>query len=396
MKRVQVFGNGEAEVKIYPLRRKGTRYQSFQVSWNELGERRTKTLADPLEAKSCAQQVHVSLLNKARAEDVTPQDIQMLRDAESMVAKFGVSLPFAIREWVDARTLLGSAILGNAKSLADALHGVQDINVKEATKKFIEAKERAGLSQRHVETIRAHVQLFAKKFINLSLTQVTATDIDSYVTAAKGSPRTKNNLIATIKTFFIWAQKHNYLRQDRQPVTAMISKLREPSSTPEIFTVDEITAILKAADPEMVPYFAIDAFAGLRSAEIERLDWSAFDFETGYIRLEWEITKTRQRRLVPILPNLREWLMPHKRESGPVCPPRHRRKIVRCATRAKVLWKSNALRHSYRSYRIADLQDVAKVALEMGNSPQMLFKHYRELMTPEQATKWFGIKPAMA
>ena len=82
MKRVQVFGNGPAEVKIYPLRRKGTRYRSFQVSWYELGERRTKTLADPLEAKSCAQQVHVSLLNKGRAVDVTPQDIQMLRDAE--------------------------------------------------------------------------------------------------------------------------------------------------------------------------------------------------------------------------------------------------------------------------------------------------------------------------
>lgn len=42
MNRVQVFGHGTAEVKIYPLRRKGTRYRSYQVSWYELGERRTK------------------------------------------------------------------------------------------------------------------------------------------------------------------------------------------------------------------------------------------------------------------------------------------------------------------------------------------------------------------
>lgn len=394
MNRVQVFGNGDAEVKIYPIKRKAPRSKFYQIAWYELGDRRTKTFVDPLRAKSFAQQVQVSLLNKGRAVEVTPQDIQMLRDAESMVAKFGVSLPFAIREWVDARTLLGSAILGNAKSLADALHGVHDINVKEAAKKFVEAKERAGLSKRHVETIRAHVQLFGKKFANSSLTQVTATDIDSYVTAAKGSPRTKNNLIATLKTFFIWAQKHNYLRQDRAPVTGMISKLREPSMTPEIFTIDEIKAILKASEPEMIPYFALGAFAGLRSAEIERLDWSAIDFETGYIRLEWEITKTRQRRLVPILPNLREWLMPHRRESGPVCPPHHRRKIVKCSTKAKVPWKSNALRHSYGSYRIAELQDAPKVSLEMGNSPAMLFKHYRELVTPEQARQWFSITPS--
>jgi len=27
----------------------------------------------------------------------------------------------------------------------------------------------------------------------------------------------------------------------------------------------------------------------------------------------------------------------------------------------------------------------------MGNSPAMLFKHYRELVTPEQAKTWFEI-----
>ena len=60
MTRVQVIGNGNAEVKIYPLRRKGTRYRSYQVSWYELAERRTKTIADPQEAKAHAQQVHIA------------------------------------------------------------------------------------------------------------------------------------------------------------------------------------------------------------------------------------------------------------------------------------------------------------------------------------------------
>ena len=57
------------------------------------------------------------------------------------------------------------------------------------------------------------------------------------------------------------------------------------------------------------------------------------------------------------------------------------------------LWKHNALRHSFISYRIADVQDVAKVALEAGNSPQMIFKHYRELVTPKEAKAWFSITP---
>jgi hypothetical protein len=33
------------------------------------------------------------------------------------------------------------------------------------------------------------------------------------------------------------------------------------------------------------------------------------------------------------------------------------------------------------------------VALEAGNSPTIIFKHFRELTTEEQAEKWFGIMP---
>ena len=55
--------------------------------------------------------------------------------------------------------------------------------------------------------------------------------------------------------------------------------------------------------------------------------------------------------------------------------------------------EKNALRHSYISYRVAEIEDVAKVALEAGNSPQMIFQHYRELVQPKEAKAWFAIVP---
>jgi hypothetical protein len=64
--------------------------------------------------------------------------------------------------------------------------------------------------------------------------------------------------------------------------------------------------------------------------------------------------------------------------------------------KAKVEWKPNALRHSFISYRLAEIQDVNRVALEAGTSPQMIFRHYRELATPEQARTWFAIAPETA
>jgi len=42
---------------------------------------------------------------------------------------------------------------------------------------------------------------------------------------------------------------------------------------------------------------------------------------------------------------------------------------------------------------VADLKNVAEVALEAGNSPQMIFQHYRELVRPEAAKEWFSIMP---
>jgi hypothetical protein len=65
----------------------------------------------------------------------------------------------------------------------------------------------------------------------------------------------------------------------------------------------------------------------------------------------------------------------------------------RAADNAKIKWKQNALRHSFISYRLALVQDVNRVALEAGNSPQMIFRHYRELATPEQARSWFLVAP---
>ena len=56
-------------------------------------------------------------------------------------------------------------------------------------------------------------------------------------------------------------------------------------------------------------------------------------------------------------------------------------------------WKPNGLRHSFASYRLADVQNAAQVALEMGNSASVVFRHYRELVKPADAVKWFNVRP---
>ena len=120
------------------------------------------------------------------------------------------------------------------------------------------------------------------------------------------------------------------------------------------------------------------------------MDWQAVDLASGFIRIEAKIAKTATRRLIPIPDNPRAWLMPIAKSQGPINPSTDDRglnhRLVRGpACSAQVAWVKNGLRHSFCSYRLAQTNSAAQVALEAGNSPTKIFRHYRELVTPAQA-----------
>jgi hypothetical protein len=55
-------------------------------------------------------------------------------------------------------------------------------------------------------------------------------------------------------------------------------------------------------------------------------------------------------------------------------------------------WPPNALRHSSGSYHLAQFKDTAALALQMGNFPIRIFRHYRELVRPKDAARYWQIK----
>ncbi len=132
--------------------------------------------------------------------------------------------------------------------------------------------------------------------------------------------------------------------------------------------------------------------------------WGAQDPENEGKILEGHITipaanarKINRRRLVPLLPNLLEWLFKFRNQTGPICHHKDMgNQLHHIATKAGLdRWKRNALRHSFVSYRIAQVKNAPQVALESGNSVQKIFTNYRELVTPADASKWFSITPAV-
>ena len=103
-----------------------------------------------------------------------------------------------------------------------------------------------------------------------------------------------------------------------------------------------------------LPYWAIGAFAGLRSAELERLEWKDVHFDPGLIEVKASKAKTASRRFIAIQPNLMEWLASYRGRQGCVCPAGLRKKLEGDRDRAGLKkWPSNALRHSFASYHLA-------------------------------------------
>jgi hypothetical protein len=101
------------------------------------------------------------------------------------------------------------------------------------------------------------------------------------------------------------------------------------------------------------------------------------------------------RRIVPILPPLAAFLaeiQPPK--SGRIIPNmRMEKRMNEMEIRSKIPWKKNASRHSFGSYRMAEIKNVYQVAEEMGNSPAMVKKHYFQAVTKAEASKFWAIRP---
>jgi integrase len=145
-----------------------------------------------------------------------------------------------------------------------------------------------------------------------------------------------------------------------------------------------------------VPFIATGAFAGLRRAELERLDWREIDLQAGLIEVTAQNAKSARRRFVKIQPNLAEWLKPYEQASGNVTPAEYRKLLDAARSAAAITdWPQNALRHSFASYHLAHFNDAAALALEMGHTnSNLVFQHYRQVVRPKQAERYWKIAPA--
>jgi integrase len=356
--------------------------------------RKRESFSDLSRARERANEIARAIINDRLAViELSSGDRDGYVRAIGLLRPLGIPLHSAIQEYVAARSLLnGQVLLPTLQEYIGRRRNIIDKPVREIVDELLESRKHALRSKRYIQTLRSHLSRFAIAF-QTKIGSITTGMIEDWLVSLKLGPCGRNNVRCSLVTFFHFARSRHYLPKGEATEADDLPKVKDRGGKIGILRPQELAKLLSEADAEAALYLALGAFTGMRSAELIRLEWSDINFERGYIIVAKEKAKTATRRLVPIQSNLMKWLAPHHGRVGRVFVSEHAADRTIAFAKKHVIWPSNALRHSYATYRLAATTDMARVALEMGNSPAKLVTNYRELADEREAAEWFSIVP---
>jgi integrase len=338
---------------------------------------------------------HFSKLEDAEAyQQKITQQIQLVGVA-------GVHFDASARaDYIAARTLLDSQGHGRTTLLELAREHVaraittQAQTIADALDAFLEDQRRAGRSEPTIANLEVRIKRWMRSLTITKTDEIRKEHLDELL-QRKRSPATIRNDVAAVSSFCTWLVHEDAL--DENPARK-IRRPRNQRKTPHTWTAQQARAILQAAEKlpaETRNGLACLVLAGLRPSEIPEA--RIYLDKQPTIKVEGGKLKGRANRIVPIARNQFEWFSRtgETTQATALLPTRSER--IRIVQRARALiyktspgaptlkWLADTPRHTWISQRLTNTGDEKLTALEAGNSPDVIFRHYHKLMTTTEA-----------
>lgn len=299
--------------------------------------------------------------------------------------------------------------------------------VREIVEEFVGIKEerqrKGDLKNRSVRDARSRALMLVTLFEDLPVNQLGGLALKQALLGLGRSFRTQRNYRS------VWVEIMRFAKQRRYILDNPFDELSKEDfkeiagsgddwNPPEILTTDETERFIQTAfkHPELDLGAAVTLglFCGVRTEELKQLQWKWIHLgdeeEEAQVTIPREIAKKRRLRTVPIPENAIEWLLRCPCRTGAVTKSefendyqRRFRKLLDLADfgdfekgRWLSRWKRNAMRHSYGSYHFALENDSIRTSVNMGHKTgdEVLFEHYRSLVSKSAAERYFDIKPS--
>lgn len=386
---------GSVVTRIYRLVRADGR-EVFTAAWNAAGQRHTRQFssysAAHAEASHKAEQLAAGKVGAAA--NLSGDDGASLVEARRICGN--VPLLSALKEWARARDLTQGHLIAAAESWkARNVARISAKNVRDVVEEFCRAKSSAGLTvaDNHASEFKAIKAQFGDQMI----ADVTARALDAWL-AKWAHPSTRNTYRRRVSAVWRWAQKRGYLPSDVKTQAERTERAHEEAAAIGIVSVETFRAVLKLTrtkHPDLMASVVVAGFCGLRRSEVHAQTWEDVDLAKKSLRVTKAKRGTPSRRLVPLCDSAIEWLMLVPDRKGPIGPDLSMDKVRKIARDAepKIELPENCFRHSFISYRVAETGNIHETSLEAGNSPQIVNKHYRELVTKDEGRAWFSSTP---
>lgn len=329
---------------------------------------------EPQARRFAAEQERASRNHTDRAFSLTEAHKEEAARAFALVVPFGRSLLDAVTESVARWEQEGASV--DLASLREAV---------------LAAKRQDGRTQKRLTALGTILARFSAAFPERQVSTILPAEIDGWLRGLGVGPVSRDTYRETLHAAFSHAVRRGWCQGN--PV-ARVERAGGIGREAVILSPEQVASLLSAADPRLVPWLALGAFAGLRPWEALRATWA--DIGADFIVLSAAKTKTRARRRIPILPALAAWLATADR-SRPLSPGyMTTRRLRLLAQEASGLgkWPQDCLRKSWISYRLAITNDENETAQIAGNSPKIIVTNYRSLTDATTAERWFALRPA--
>ncbi len=332
------------------------------------------------EANAYAQQLRTTFQNEGLVGLSIPLEVRLeAARCQNKLAEVGATITEATAHFLKYRVNCKSAPI--ISIMADRLQN--------------EVKA-AGRRKRTWQGLRAMLGMFARRFGDRQLMDITMDELTEFCCDPSLAPRSRLNRIRIVSQLYNFAVRNGWMKVN---LTTKITRPSKQQKEPGIVTVDQAQNLLQhACHCDLLPFVALGLFGGVRVAELCRLDWKSVRLEEGEIIIGADVAKTRTRRVVPINQTLAAWLKLCVRDSGPIVRTNKVRKRfpVLVKTAEIIPWPQNALRHSYASYHLAAFKDPVRTAYSMGHvgNTDMLHANYKGLVTHRDAERFWGLLPA--
>ncbi len=258
------------------------------------------------------------------------------------------------------------------------------IELGQFIRESLDAKFKEGCRDSYLKQLKSSWGLFRAHAGPCKLVHtLTAKNVEDWLSAKPRALRTRRNYLVDARTLFNEAERRGFVLEN---VADRIPKPRVDDSEIGILTYKQTWRVLwEAYRLGIGQYVGVMLFAGLRPAEADKLNRD--DLKARYIVVEPGKSKTRRRRIVPILPALRQWL-----DFCGSCawPPVNRHEKLKLVHQVVSHWPHDALRNCFVSYGLPEF-GAHKISRWAGHSEAVLFKSYAELVTDEEAEHFWNM-----